>query len=564
MWAWWVVMRFRSVILVALCLPVPALAAAPASGPVPLEVVGPDGDGSFLLSYRVERAEAGFVPLSLVVRREDGAGVVESSRALGAWHLAAGASVVEVPFLPGEGPGSYGVALVADGMAGSALRFEAGAGSGASARFSFRVRDEPTFLNLTGDSVNADGKAKLPGDAVVTRATLQDGNGLVDVDEVRWRADSPEGVFETGRVEFDALPDATTVSLESRFARSPLAAGTHRLTLSALKDGSAVANATRTFLVRDVPPTLLSGSLPNATLGRDASVGTQAVVGDRNGMPGALEARVYRGSVRAEPAGFTVQVGEPVRLGDADGVGRTGLALLVAVPPNATLGSYRVSLYANGTYFGAMPFEVRAPPAPLELRLAPRHVTPRLPASWTVEASPGWDLAQAVASVEVRRWDGAPAQGVVGHLEPGGILRVSGPADLETGRYDARLRLEFANGSAGEASWSFEAGPWMSVGLGTPSVDGREARVPVRNDGGLPLRRLVAEVAPDVAHATLVVDGRVVEARAGAHGRRSFHGFELAPGASAELVLRLPDGPLRSGPREAEVRVLALPGGASG
>lgn len=555
-------MRPRMLLLLALCLPVPALAAAPAPGPAPVGAAGPDAEGAFLLSYRVERPHAGLAALQLLVQREDGAGVVASTRDLGARDLPSGASVVEVPFLPGEGPGLYAVSLSADGAPGEPLRFEAGGGAGASARFSFRVPDEPTFLNLTNDAVNADGKVKLPGETVVTRAILADANGVADVDEVRWRADSPEGVFETGPVALDASANATTLALESRHARSPLAAGTHRFTLSAYKDGAPVAAATRTFTVRDVPPTLVSGALPNATLGRDAALEAQAVVADRNGMPGPLEARVYRGSVRAEPAGFAVQMGEPARLADAEGQGRASLALRVAVPANGTAGSYRVSLYANGTFFAALPFDVRPPPAPLDLRVSPRHVTPRLPASWNVEASPGWDLAQAQATVEVRRWDGAPAQGVTATLEPGGILRVRGPADLEAGRYDARLRLDFANGSAGEASWSFEAGPWMSLHLGTPQVEGREARVVVRNDGGLPLRRLVAEVAPDVAHATLLVDGRSLDARAGPHARRSFAGFELAPGASAELVLRLPDGPLRSGLREAEVRVLALPGGA--
>jgi hypothetical protein len=163
--------------------------------------------------------------------------------------------------------------------------------------------------------------------------------------------------------------------------------------------------------------------------------------------------------------------------------------------------------------------------------------------------------------VILTRWDGAPATALAARLD-GDVLRVSGPADVEPGRYDATLRLAFPNGTRAETSWSFEAGPWMRLHVGEAVVQGREARIPLRNAGGLPIHRLVAEVAPDVAEAVLLVDGIEHEARASvAGGRRVFSGIDLPVDASAELVLRLPPGPLPSGPQDARVRILALPGG---
>lgn len=645
--------RISTLALCLLLLPLVPAPTAAASAPAPLDAQGPDEEGAYLLSYLVARDADGPASLSLQVRREDGAGVVSSVRDLGARPLSAGDQRLDIPFLPVEGPGDYEVALAVDGLAGAPLRFAVENGGGGDARFAFQVPDEPTEILLTSDSVNADGKVKSPGEAVVTRATLRDGNGLADVGAARYVVESEGRRLDEGAISFDA--DGTSAPLEVRWARSPAPAGAYRMTLLALRDGQVLANASRTFVVKDVAPVLAGGNLTPALAGRASTLATEALVADRNGAPGpgALEARVYKASVRMEPQGFRAELASASPRDDLDGHGRTAYPLRVTVPREAAAGLYRVSLYADATLVGSLPFEVRAAPtladvhvepapegvlrvvargmgeghlrvevvdgagahvhggapfaagagevafplppsswsAPLRwtltlslaeggdaletregtwtpeaagpaLRLVARHVTPRLPAAWQVEA-PGWDLAQAQATVVLTRWDGAPATALSARLD-GDALRVLGPADVEPGRYDATLRLVFPNGTRAEASWSFEAGPWMRVQVGEPVVQGREARVPVRNDGGLPVRRLVAEVAPDVATAVLVVDGVEHEARPGvAGGRRAFAGFELAPGASAELVLRLPPGPLPAGPREARVRVLALPGGAT-
>lgn len=644
-------MRPRLVVLTLLALPSLVPLSAAQDGPAPLEAVGPDAEGAWRLAYEVTRPAAGPTTLFLHVRREDGAGVVEATRDLPPRELPEGASRVETPFLPAEGPGDYEVSLVADGLRGAPLRLRVDEGGGASATFSFDVADEPTTLALVNDSVNADGKLKTPGDAVLTRAVLRDGNGVADVTEVRWGVERGGVLVEEGQVR---LPpgNATEAFFEVRFARSPLAAGEHRVHLVALKDGAPVAQVSRTFVSREVATVLVGGNLTPAVAGRATTLATDVALGDRNGAPaaGLAEWRLWRGSARVEGAAFRVEappLAEATRRPDVDGLGRVALPLRVHVPADATPGLHRASLYLDDALVGSLPFEVRKAPdlsevvaeaspggglrlvargngtghlvasavdaagartsaegafeagagaltlpgpfagptrweirllalahdptaldvrngtwpegaATPALRLAARHVSPRLPSSWRVEAE-GWDVAGAAATVEVRRWDGAPAPNVTASMVDG-LVRVRGPADLEAGRYDARLVLAWPNGTRGETTWSFEAGPWTSLALGAPQVSGREARIPVRNDGGTPIRRLVAEVEPGLAQARLLVDGATHDART-AGARRVFAGFELPSGASGVLVLQLPEGPLPAGARPAGVRVLALPGG---
>lgn len=657
--------RFVLPLLIFLTLPLPMPSAAPDPSPVPppepVEARGPDAEGAWVLSYRVARGGAGAARLALEVSREGAEGqaaAVTAMRDVGERGLPAGESLIELSFLPAEGPGAYAVALVVDGTRGAPIRFVVEEGDGGSARVSFRVVDEPTELTLTADAVNAEGKAKSPGETVVTRATLRDGNGMGDLTGLRWRLERHDGAgaaaWEEGTLGIPggAASNATSVPVELRLARSPLPAGAWRVVLMAMKGDASVATAARGFTVRDVAPVGAGGNLTFATTGRARDLAADITVADRNGAPGPgpWEVRLYRGSTRAEVAGLRAHLApeEGRRLENADGAGRTAMPLRVHVPANATMGAYRASLYANGTLVGAVPFEVRAPPTlrearaapapeglrvaargagegwmiaevqdlrgatmreearyqngagdimvPLRappaswrvllldreagdvvaeangtfaadafaptVRLAPLHVTPRLPATWRVEA-PGWSLDDAAATVDVRRWDGAPAPGVAARLV-GDTLRVDGPSTLEAGRYDARLRLAFPNGTVGEASWSFEAGPWMRLRLGEPETREREAAIPLRNEGGVIIRRVVIEVAPDVATARILVDGRVVEPRALADGRRVFADLDLVPGAEAALVLRLPDGPLPAGTVDVTARVLALPTATGG
>ena len=135
-------------------------------------------------------------------------------------------------------------------------------------------------------------------------------------------------------------------------------------------------------------------------------------------------------------------------------------------------------------------------------------------------------------------------------------MRLDAPPSIEAGRYTARVTLTFPNGTVANASWSFEAGPWVRLALGEPTVGGREGRIEVTNAGGIAIDRLVVEadgaspVALDVgaAHLTPTASG----------SRVAFSNVGLAPGASGTLVVRLPDGPLHAGEHATRVRIFAL------
>ena len=633
-------MKSRALVLLALvALPPLALAAdAPAQA---VSATGPDADGAFLLAWSVTRANAGDASASLAVRVTNAAGdVIDGARDLGSFAFAAGTQRVNVSFLPAEGPGDYEGRLVLDGVESAPLSFRVESGAGASTRVTFEVPDAPTWLNLTSDSVNADGKSKLPGDAVVTRATLEDDNGVADVERVAWRV-AHEGALVA---EGDATVTATSArgaDVEATVALSPLATGNHTLTLLAMRGGDLLAHVTRTFVVRDVAPVLLDAPTLALASVEDVATIADALVGDRNGFgtTPAFEVRTYRGSSRAEDAGVTATVGASRALPPADGYGRLALPVNVSVANGTVPGAYRVNVYADGVRLGAIALDVLPPPTLASVTLAQDedgaltlvangtglgHVTlalddgrratspfhdgaimqvtatngtvhwrvelraheggrvldaregtwaravpafevdapasaARLPAAWVVRA-PGWDVAQANATLEVLRWDGTPADGVTATWQRGRV-RVNGPADLEPGRYEVRAHVAWPNGTSAPLSWHFEAGPWVRFALGAPAVSGREASVPLVNDGGVMLGALVVETSPRVAEASLALpDGRVVTGEARGN-RWMLSATGLAPGETATLRVRLDDAPRRAGPVDLSLRVLALPGG---
>lgn len=627
------VMRRRFALLAALlCLP---LAGA--------EVAGPDGDGAYLVSFLLERAAAGEATLELLVERDDGENTTRRTEPLGRATLPAGRSTWNASFLP-EGDGAYLLRLLVDGAPVAEERLVVRDAAGGASRVTFEVPDEPTRLTLDRDDVNANGKTKSPGDAVLTRFHVADANGMADLDGLFVLVERAGIVVDEGPLQLPGAPNATNVSVEHRFARAPLPAGEHRLTVHALRDGISVASLARTFVVKDVAPTLEPYSIGALASDDDLTERVPVVLADRNGPgAGALEARVYRGSARAEPQGVLARFGGSSTMALADGAplapvngsARTAYPMDLVVPRSAPLGSYRVSLYANGTLVGSLPFEVRdAPrltsfaaagtpeglrvvattsgPAILLVRLfegetqvassaievaheadatiaAPRRgadyrwtaelrsradgpvldaregtwrtgadapplrVTPG-PARRAWDVASDWDLAGGEPTIEVARWDGAKVEGFQARLVRGRLL-LEAPPTLASGRYDATLRIALPNGSVAEGAWSFEEGPVLRVALGAPVVEGREARIPVRNDGGVAVSRLVAQSSLPQATLTLETKGRVLDARGS--GARSAFDVDLAPGEEAVLVLRLPPGPLRGGALAADVRVLA-------
>lgn len=631
--------------LLTLTATAPLVAAqAPAS---PVAAWGPDAEGAWWLQFDVARDVAGNATLRFDVLRSD-ADVVHATRELGVRALGAGTTRLNLSFLPAEGPGDYAVSLVVDGVASDALSFHAEGSAGAGASLAFDVPDEPTWLNLTADTVNADGKLKNPGDDVITRATVRDNNGLAELDGVRWSVDGP-AFHDEGML---ALPDAVNASLEHRWHASPLPNATYRVVLAATKNGTSVAAVTRTFVAKDVPATLVPFALPDVVPDADVAMPLDVTLADRNGAPaeGTLEARLYKGTARAESlnlsasfgAGNTTSTLAGSPRGSADGAGLTAYPLVLRVPFATPAGAYRLALYLNGTSLGGASFNVSALPTLADLaatpegdvlavnatgtgdgvlvvevrdgalasrvespfhgnatarvpapsanrtltwnatlyaraggaalawregawsRAAPDLVArlerglPRLPASWSVEAQ-GWDLAHANATLALARWDGAAEPNLTASFD-GARLVVNGPSTLAPGRYAAILHLRFPNGTEGEARVEFEAGPWVRIAVGAPTVSARSATLPVSNEGGLAVRKLVAEVDGNATLALVV--GNTTYAPRVANGRFVFEGFALAPGEVATLAARLPDGPLASGTRGVAVRLVAMAGGA--
>lgn len=549
-------MRLRALFFALLLLPfsLPVASAAPAS---PVSATGPDAEGSWMLRYDVTMPAEATPTLRLLVTVQDGEARADASREVARRTFPAGTTPTELPFLPSEGAGEYAVALEVDGVASEPLRFSVAESGGASASVSFQVADEPLSLRLTNDTVNADGKMKSPGEAVVTRLVLEDANGLTGT-TLLWRLEDERGAaVAAGEVPLPAEPNATSLSVEHRLARSPLAPGLHRAHFVAFQDGAARANLSRTFIVRDVAPALAAGNL--SALPRGAEQSVDVVLSDRNGAPGPgpLEARLYRGSARVTTPGFEALLATEGRpTGELDGAARTAFALTVRAPASADPGAYRVSLYANGTLLGSLPFDLEN--ASLALQVSPLGKGARLPLRFQVDA-PGWDLSGVHANVTLARWDGASATELHAAWREGVVI-VEGPANVTAGRYDARLSVTLPNGTRGEAAWSFEAGPWMRLTLDAPVVDGREARIPLRNEGGMPVARLVVEPGLKDARVEVVINGTSLTPRVS--GERHVFSVALAPGEQAELRVRLPEGPLAPGARSATVRVLGLAGGA--
>src|SRR5581483_5376312 len=388
-------MRAIVLLLTLLTLtPLLPLAAASAA-PTPVDAAGPDAEGAWALRYDAARDAPGRAAASLDVEVRDGGSTLRASRDLGALDLPAGATRLNLTFLPAEGPGDYAVSLVLDGLEGEPLAFHVEGSHGASAQVGFSVPDEPTWLNLTSDSVNAEGKQKSPGDDVITRLTLHDGNGLADLDPaLRWRVDGP-GYHDEGALPLPSAPSATDASVEHRWHASPLANATYRLTLSATRQGAALANATRTFVIKDAPTTLAPLSLPNVTPDADLALPVDVVLADRNGAPGAgtLEARVYRGSQRADGLNATFADGNAtvdLALGrprgvSAEGAGLTAFPLTLRVPAGAAPGQARLSILLNGALLGSATLNLSALPTLANLTATPEGDSLRFDASGSGE-----------------------------------------------------------------------------------------------------------------------------------------------------------------------------------
>lgn len=234
------------------------------------------------------------------------------------------------------------------------------------------VPDRPATLDLTSDSVNDDGKAKYPGQTVITRLVARDPNGLQpDAVDVTVHREHPDGSRVPVRNASLPLPEDAwarkEVHLEDRFAWAPLKDAPY--VLEARLPGTEADPATRTFRILDEQATLADGTVPDDVATHPPPVlDGHAVVADDNlgggpdGPPVAeletLSARLYRYSQELDPPAEVTFPGNRTALdlsetpshpdnygyateGDA---GRFRIPVDVHLPPDPEPGTYHVTL----------------------------------------------------------------------------------------------------------------------------------------------------------------------------------------------------------------------------
>lgn len=391
----------------------------------------------------------------------------------------------DLSFAARYGAGRYQVQVAADGhrsqgrSAPVLVDVEEPPDPSGEAPVEARVPDRPATLHLASDSVNDDGKAKYPGQTLITRLVARDPNGLeadaVDVTVLRER---PDGTPVPVRNASLPLPEDAwarrEVALEDRFAWAPLKDAPYLLRA---RLPGADAPAERTFRIRDEQPTLAEGSLPDAvatspppTLEGEAVVADDNLGGGPSGPPvaelGTLSARLYRYTQElATPAQVTFPGGRTTldlsattshpsnhtyhTLGDA---GRFRIPLQVHLPRDAEPGTYHVTVEhrrpGDVEDLGTIYFEVHPEPAVAGLETGPARPGEPLAVNGSLdhpERAAGLNLtllgpprngsrpvlAEANAS-------GFPARvPVPDGLPPGATLRVRATPTLEDGRRGA-------------------------------------------------------------------------------------------------------------------------------
>jgi hypothetical protein len=331
----------------------------------------------------------------------------------------------------------------------------------ATANFTIDVEDRPTTLRLASDSVNADGKAKTPGNAVITRVELQDPNGLGDVQRVTFayfRVDAGQRVPVAARVLEQPgaalAPGTTQVQLEDRFELAPVKDADYVCRIVA--QGTGAPDVERTFVITDVRPEASlawhttsfwparAGTVNGTLLVRDANFGTGPLDDTDITELDVLHLLLYKGSVRVAEPGWSVEAAShdgPAPL-DLDlqgqgtrstpypyevvaGKGQLALPVAVHVPEGATPGSYRLSVQANSTLASAG-FDVQALPRVTRLAWA-GSALPGQPVGFQVEAAP----LQGLDALELRAPWGARLRAPLAELDTAtGTARWNGTLDV--------------------------------------------------------------------------------------------------------------------------------------
>ncbi|HEV8360141.1 MAG TPA: hypothetical protein VGR28_06775 [Candidatus Thermoplasmatota archaeon] len=462
------------------------------------------------------------------------------------------------------GPGRYELALAAEGdrlaaaQASLIVEVPEVLTDGGSVPFELEVPDQPTTLRLASDSVNADGKAKTPGNAVITRVVVADGNGLGDVHRVSFayfRNDSAGRVLVEQHV-VEGLGSALQATVEDRFDRAPMKDADYVCVVAA--EGSGSPTVERTFVITDVAASanltlsetswrpVEPGVLHGALAVLDANFGTGPLDGTDITELAPLHVRLFKGSSQVTEAGWTLQAGAlegapPLELdlgGEGarttnltyqarDGKGELTLPVAVRIPAGAAAGTYRVSVAANST-LSSVPFEVLELPRIAKLAVQ-AGALPGASANVTVDLQP----SDGAVAVELRAPWGAVLRAPVEDLVPLNATAL---------RWNASLPLPEPLDD--DASWEL-----------TAVADLGDGRV-VLDALGQPVNARTAALAVANAHPTLDASLRVGGVGVGAEAWLHPHAAgELTATAQArDANAAFPDLSDEVLPLEAEVR----------
>lgn len=335
---------------------------------------------------------------------------------------------LELAFLARYGSGSYDLRLHAGGarladaeaaikVAVPDVRRDAG-----EVNFSLEVEEHPTTLHLASDTVNADGKAKTPGNAVITRVVVGDLNGLADVASLTFTyvREEPQGPVPIATRVVEGLGPGLTAAVEDRFDLAPLKDAAYRCIVTA--QGTGTARVERTFVILDVQPDAAlrlantsflparPGVLHGTLVVRDGNFGTGPLDGGDVRELENLTLLLYKGSTRVSEAGWSVAAAgaagpAPLALDlapegsrstrhayrVADGKGQLELPVEVRIPEGAAAGSYRLSVADDATLASA-PFNVTALPRITRLTPGPAAL-PGAALALQVQVAPARDVA---------------------------------------------------------------------------------------------------------------------------------------------------------------------------
>lgn len=438
----------------------------------------------------------------------------------------------------------------------------------------YDVPDAPTVLSFTSDSVNADGKTKAPGEALITRIRVADENGLGDVHDLSFTVERADGTPIARANRTDVLAgNATQTSLviEDRFARAPLSAGEYRVNVTAASL-SGTLSAVRTFRIQQSKPVFVAAEAPAVPVVAGGVANVTFTLGDKNGAVtaefGEIAVRVLRGS---SAQGWNATLSAPAARGERDGLALADVLLQVEIPRTASAALYRVAILSNGATLGSANLTVREPTLPAikfgNVTTAARGGVARIQLAIT-----GFSTVPTIA-FELWSEQGRVDNGTSRLTLADGALRVNS-SDLPAGPYRI-VATATASGESARADTEIVVASWSRLRISPAQRLEREgsslvAAVDLVNEGNLDLGKLAVRVFAEgsrraleaaLANATIELStphGAIVQDLANARAV-----LEATPvlraGERGVLRLIVPDpGPMPAGTYEVKLRVAGV------